>query len=154
MNSIIKNYIKFAKTLSFDQLVEEGLNCSVKLVGTVMDLNTGVIKSYDLFAEKMGAITLALCQTAYNDLILSDKELEFISKTISIPADELENMIIELRPSTLFEASNNQVGVINQIRSVFTSKDELLILAKYIILVSLADGRITLAEKMFADFIY
>ncbi|MBQ2964549.1 MAG: hypothetical protein IJE14_07800 [Clostridia bacterium] len=148
MNDMLKNYIKFVNTLNFNQLVEEGKICSVKLIGTVVDLSTGTIKSQDLYANKMSTIFLALCQsTIYNGV--TEKEIEFICETSPVTRDIVIETINGLVTNSFSEALSNIQELIPMIRSEFKSKDELLTLAKYIILLCGVDGSVTLSEKQF-----
>lgn len=154
MIDVLKSYVKYAKTLNYNQLVEEGKFLSTKLIGTAFDPQTGEMISQEKFKNTRTAIINALCfSTLYNGL--SEREIEFICITLNtgdfllVSTNEVKDIIREFISKNYSEATDNFVDVMETIEDAFTKEDDILTLAKYIILLCASDGNISFYEKNF-----
>ena len=146
MEKQVKAYYKYAKTLDYQTLVQEGTLCCLSLVQDVLDLSSGEIRSQDEFTNRVCTFVVSVLMVCKADGTLSDREVNYISQTTALPVTEVRSMASDV---SLTSEDGTAVGF--AIAENIKTKQEFDSLIKYCTFVSAVDGSFSIGEKILIE---
>ena len=142
MEKKLQDYLRYAKTLDYEALVQEGRLCWMNLLKNVQDFSSGEIISEDEFDRRVCAFSVSTFLVCVADGDLSIKEIVYISQTTGLSQATVASTAVD---AAKLSKDGKTAAII--IGRGITSQAAFDALVKYCAFLSAVDGSVSYDEE-------